>query len=68
VCKAATAQKKAQGPFPYPDFNPTRPDWSKYSGVAAGFTTDYYEGGKTQDKLLQAANAAGVSGCAEVDR
>ena len=35
VCKAAAAEKKAQGPFPYPDFNPTRPDWSKYPNVAA---------------------------------
>ena len=117
-------QKNAQGPFPYPDFNPTRPDWSKYPGVAAAlvktpvifrawqrnmqalgepstgraawddllaairshvriateqqaaavrrdsdtFTKDYYEGRKTQDKVLQAANAAGVPGCAEVDR
>jgi hypothetical protein len=24
VCGDALAQKKAQGPFPYPDFNPTR--------------------------------------------
>ena len=35
VCKAAASQKDAQGPFPYPDFNPTRPDWSKYPNVAA---------------------------------
>jgi hypothetical protein len=124
VCKAATAQKNAAGPFPYPDFNPTRPDWSKYPGVAAAlvktpvifrmwqhnmqalgepstgraawddllaaiashariateqqaaaahrdsdtFTKDYYEGGKTQDKVLHAASAAGVPGCAAVDR
>jgi hypothetical protein len=38
VCKIATAQKKALGPFPYPDFNPTRPDWSKYPGVARALT------------------------------
>jgi hypothetical protein len=34
VCRAALARKKAQGPFPYPDFNPTRPDRSKLPGVA----------------------------------
>ena len=124
VCKAATAQKNAEGPFPYPDFNPTRPDWSEYPGVARAlvktpvifrtwqrnmqalgepstgraawddllaairshvriateqqaaaahrdsdtFTKDYYEGGKTQDKVLRAATAAGVPGCAAVDR
>ncbi len=124
MCKAAATQKKAQGPFPYPEFNPTRPDWSKYPGVAAAlvktpvifrmwlhnmqalgepstgraawddllaairshvriateqqaaaahrdsdtFTKDYDEGGTTQDKLLQAATAAGVPGCASVDR
>ena len=124
VCKAAAAKKNAQGPFPYPDFNPTRPDWSKYPGVAAAlvktpvifrtwqrnmqalgepstgraawddllaaigshvriaaeqqaaaarrdsdtFTKDYHEGSKTQDKVQQAATAAGVPGCAEVDR
>ena len=35
VCRASAAQKDAQGAFPYPDFNPTRPDWSKYPDVAA---------------------------------
>jgi hypothetical protein len=124
VCKAATAQKNAEGPFPYPDFNPTRPDWSKYPGIARAlvktpvifrmwlrnmealgdpstgraawddllvaignhiriateqqaaaahrdsdtFTKDYDEGRKTQEELLQAATAAGVPGCAAVDR
>jgi hypothetical protein len=33
VCNAALAQKKAQGPFPYPNFNPTRPDLSKLPGI-----------------------------------
>ena len=33
VCKASADQMDAQGPFPYPNFNPTRPDWSKYPGV-----------------------------------
>jgi hypothetical protein len=34
VCNRALAQKKAEGAFPYPDFNPTRPDWARYPGVA----------------------------------
>lgn len=34
VCRDALAMKKAQGPFPYPDFNPTKPDRSKLLGVA----------------------------------
>jgi hypothetical protein len=34
VCNAALAQKKAQGAFPYPNFNPTRPDRSKLPGIA----------------------------------
>jgi hypothetical protein len=34
VCEAALAQKKSQGPFPYPDFIPTRPDRSKLPGIA----------------------------------
>jgi hypothetical protein len=34
VCEAALAQKKAQGPFPYPDFNPTQPDLSKLPSIA----------------------------------
>jgi hypothetical protein len=124
VCKAAAAQKKAEGPFPYPKFNPTRPDWSKFPGVADAliktpqifrtwqrnmqalgepstgraawddllaaidshvriaseqqaaaarrdsqtFIKDYDEGANTQEELLRAANAAGVAGCAAVDR
>jgi hypothetical protein len=124
VCKAARAQKTAEGPFPYPDFNPTKPDLSKFPGVAQylvktlntyrtwlgqmqalgeppsgkspwddllraiashvrlnveqlaaaqsgdskTFTNDYYEGAKTQDALLRAANDAGVPECAAVDR
>jgi hypothetical protein len=32
------------------------------------FTRDYNEGGDTQEKLLRAATAAGVPGCAAVDR
>jgi hypothetical protein len=32
------------------------------------FIKDYHEGANTQAKLLRAANAAGVSGCAAVDR
>jgi hypothetical protein len=34
VCQRALAQKKAQGPFPYPDFNPTKPDLSKLPAIA----------------------------------
>ncbi len=34
VCESALAQKKAQGPFPYPDFNPTQPDLSKLPSIA----------------------------------
>jgi hypothetical protein len=34
VCESALAQKKAQGPFPYPDFNPTQPDLSKLPDIA----------------------------------
>ncbi len=34
VCNAALAQKKAEGPFPYPDFNPTQPDPSKLPLIA----------------------------------
>jgi hypothetical protein len=34
VCRSALTQKKALGPFPYPDFNPTRPDLSKLPPIA----------------------------------
>jgi len=34
VCHAALAEKRAQGPFPYPSFNPTRPDISKLPAIA----------------------------------
>jgi hypothetical protein len=34
VCRKALALKKAEGPFPYPNFNPTKPDPSKLRGVA----------------------------------
>ena len=33
VCQTALAQKKAQGPFPYPSFNPTKPDLSKLPAI-----------------------------------
>lgn len=124
VCREAREMKDAEGPFPYPDFNPTNPDVSKFPGVAdaleetdATFTTwldgmralgeppsgrdawadlldgiathvrvnrdqidaaregdaerfaaDYDEGVATQANVLDAATAAGVSECAEVDR
>ncbi len=35
VCKAALAQKQAQGSFADPDFNPTKPDPAKLPAVAA---------------------------------
>lgn len=34
VCQAALAQKEAWRPFPYPEFNPTQPDPSKFPEVA----------------------------------
>ncbi|MEP7033451.1 MAG: hypothetical protein ABI879_05670 [Actinomycetota bacterium] len=34
VCESALAQKKALGPFPFPDFNPTAPDLSKLPDIA----------------------------------
>src|SRR2546423_8196100 len=38
ACKKAVAQKNAEGAFPYPEFNPTRPDWSRFPGVARALT------------------------------
>src|SRR6476661_9501713 len=38
VCRAALAQKHAEGHFPYPDFNPTKPNPSQFPGVAQFFT------------------------------
>lgn len=35
VCQHAHELKLAQGSFPFPDFNPTRPDASKFPQVAA---------------------------------
>jgi hypothetical protein len=45
VCQRALAQKKAQGPFPYPDFNPTKPDLSKLPAIAQfeGQTVTIYQ-------------------------
>jgi hypothetical protein len=34
TCNDARALKDAEGPFPYPDFNPTHPDPAKFPGVA----------------------------------
>lgn len=34
VCQHALELKRAQGPFPLPDFNPTHPDASKFPEVA----------------------------------
>jgi hypothetical protein len=34
ACNDAKALKDAQGPFPYPDFNPTDPEPAKFPGVA----------------------------------
>ena len=33
VCAGALAEKKAEPPFPYPNFNPTQPDPSKLAGI-----------------------------------
>ena len=38
VCRAAVTRKDAQGPFPYPDFNPTDPDASKLPDIARFLT------------------------------
>jgi hypothetical protein len=34
ICADVLAKKKAQGPFPFPDFNPTDPDVSKLPAIA----------------------------------
>ena len=34
ACNDTKALKDAEGPFPYPDFNPTDPDPAKFPGVA----------------------------------
>jgi len=34
LCESALARKNALPPFPYPDFNPTRPDLSKLPSIA----------------------------------
>jgi hypothetical protein len=34
VCNSALAEKRAQGAFPYPDFNPTKPDPARLAVVA----------------------------------
>jgi len=34
VCREALALKRAEGPFPFPDFNPTQPDPEKLPQVA----------------------------------
>lgn len=33
ACRTALAAKKAQGPFPFPAFNPTKPDLSKLPSI-----------------------------------
>ena len=38
ACDAAVVMKQAEGPFPFPDFNPTKPDVAKLGQVA-----DYLE-------------------------
>ncbi len=37
-CQRALTQKHAEGPFPYPDFNPTQPDPSKFPGMVGFFS------------------------------
>jgi hypothetical protein len=34
VCRSALAMKRAQGPFPYPAFNPTRPNVAYFPEIA----------------------------------
>ncbi|MGZ8640700.1 MAG: hypothetical protein ACXWYF_04505 [Actinomycetota bacterium] len=53
VCQAALARKKAQGPFPYPDFNPTQPDASKLPEIAR-FLTETVETFETWLDEMQA--------------
>jgi hypothetical protein len=37
VCRAALTQKHAEGPFPYPNFDPSQPDPTDLPGVAPFF-------------------------------
>lgn len=45
VCEKALAEKRAQPPFPFPNFNPTRPDLSKLPTI-----------GRYEDRGLQIFN------------
>ena len=46
VCRSVLSQKRALGPFPYPDFNPTQPDLSKLPSIARleAKTVQIYDG------------------------
>jgi hypothetical protein len=124
VCKDAVAAKDAQRPFPFPDFNPSRPDVSKLPIIAtylaetvrtfqgwldglkalgappsgreawddlvsaaeehvriateqqqaaeqsdaATFIHDFEVGSTIVDRVKEAADAAGVPSCAQVDQ
>jgi hypothetical protein len=51
VCQAAVARKDAQGPFPYPDFNPTEPDASKLPDIARFLTGSVVTYGTWLDQM-----------------
>ena len=53
ACDAAVVMKRAEGPFPFPDFNPTKPDVSKLGRVA-----DYLEKTATTYESWSAAMKA----------
>ena len=53
ACDAAVVMKKAEGPFPFPDFNPTKPDVAKLGQVA-----DYIEKTATTYEAWSAAMKA----------
>ena len=53
ACDAAVVMKQAEGPFPFPDFNPTKPDVAKLGQVA-----DYLEKTATTYEAWSAAMTA----------
>ena len=53
ACDAAVVMKQAEGPFPFPDFNPTKPDVAKLGQVA-----DYLEKTATTYEAWSAALTA----------
>jgi len=63
ACDAAVVMKRAEGPFPFPDFNPTKPDVSKFGPVADYLekTAASYESWSTAMKALGQPAAGGSS-------